>query len=173
MDKKIAIFGSGDAKPGDGNFETAYRLGKLLAEEGFTVINGGYGGIMLASSKGAFEAGGTTIGVTCKAFGRGGANEYTSRQIEADTLDERLDTLLSQADAYIVLPGSTGTLLELAKAWELKNKGFIKKGKSIILLGEFWRPLIDIITQADAGSGKYINKANEPQEALEILKRSL
>ena len=71
-EKTITIFGTGRAKAGDAAYELAYELGKMLAEAGFTVTNGGYGGTMLAAAKGAAEAGGRTIGVTCSAFKRQG-----------------------------------------------------------------------------------------------------
>ena len=47
--------------------------------------------------------------------------------------------------AMLSLPGGTGTLLELAAVWELKNKGFLDGGKPIILMGDFWQPLVKLI----------------------------
>jgi len=66
--KTITIFGTGRAKRDDANFQLAYETGKLLAEAGFTIANGGYGGTMLAAAKGAAEVGGEIVGVTCSAF---------------------------------------------------------------------------------------------------------
>ncbi|MHC4207576.1 MAG: LOG family protein, partial [Planctomycetota bacterium] len=106
---------------------------------------GGYGGTMLAAAKGAAEASGEIIGVTCSAFKSSKANNYVTREIVTGSLDERLDTLVNLGRAYIVLPGGTGTLLELAKVWELKNKGFLNMDKPIILLGGFWKPLVELI----------------------------
>jgi len=71
--------------------------------------------------------------------------------------------------AYIVLPGGTGTLLELAKVWELKNKGFLKADKPIILLGGFWKPLIELIATDDADSSSYVMLADEPKQAVEMI----
>ena len=66
MSKKIiTIFGTSRARPGDSTFTLAYETGALLAKAGFTVANGGYGGTMLAAAKGAAEARGEIIGVTC------------------------------------------------------------------------------------------------------------
>ena len=174
MDERIiAIFGSGRSEPGDDVFVLAEKIGLLLAEAGYTIINGGYGGTMLAAAKGSSKIGGKTIGVTCKAFGRGKANEYISREIVTETLDERLDTLIKMAQAYVVLPGSTGTLLELAEVWELKNKGFINKNKPVILVGEFWQPLLNLMVAEDSESIQYIQLAEEPQKAIEILKTNI
>jgi len=167
-DKTITIFGTAKAKPGDTAYALAYETGKLLAEGGFTIANGGYGGTMLAASKGASEAGGEVIGVTCSAFART-PNEYISHEITTDSLDERLDTLIQVGQVYVVLPGGTGTLLELAKVWELKNKGFIEAEKPIILVGGFWRPLIDLIASDDPVSGRYIQQAEEPKQILGLI----
>jgi predicted Rossmann-fold nucleotide-binding protein len=68
-----------------------------------------------------------------------------------------------------VLPGGTGTLLELAKVWELKNKGFIKEDKPIILAGGFWKPLVDLITSDDPKSSRYIRQTDEPGQIVELI----
>ena len=168
-EKIITVFGTGRAGPGDSVYELAYGVGKVLAESGFVISNGGYGGTMLASAKGAVEAGGKTIGVTCTSFKRSAANEYISREIVTSSLDERLDTLIKLGQGYVVLPGGTGTLLELAKVWELKNKGFLETDKPIILVGEFWRPLVDSIAADEPDSKRHIQLADGPKQVKDIL----
>jgi hypothetical protein len=171
MIRVVSVFGTGTAKPGDKNFVLAEQLGRLLAESGFAIANGGYGGTMLATAKGAREAGGEVIGVTCSAFGRGKANEFVSREIVTTSLNERLDTLISIGSAYVVLPGGTGTLLELAFVWELKNKGFLSADKPIILLGDYWGRLVELVATDDDDSRQHLLRANEPKEVIELLKR--
>ena len=68
-----------------------------------------------------------------------------------------------------MLPGGTGTLLELAKVWELKNKGFLKADKPIILLGGFWKPLVELIATDDADSISYVKMADGPKQAVEMI----
>ncbi len=170
MNKKtITIFGTSRAKQGDTNFQLAYETGKLLAEAGFTIANGGYGGTMLAAAKGAAEAGGEVIGVTCSAFKNSTANKYVTREIVTGSLDERLDTLIKLGQGYVVLPGGTGTLLELAKVWELKNKGFLKTDKPIILLGGFWKPLVDSVASDDPDSRRYVKQADGPEQIIKLI----
>jgi uncharacterized protein (TIGR00730 family) len=170
MDKKIVtIFGTGRAKTGDAVFEMAEETGKLLAQAGFTIANGGYGGTMTAAAKGAVEAGGEIIGVTCLAFKNSRPNQYITREIVTESLDERLDTLIKLGQAYIILPGGTGTLLELARVWELKNKGFHKTDKPIILIGEFWKPLLKLIKTDDPDSSRHVKLANGPKHAIELI----
>ena len=171
MDNKtITIFGTGRAREGDYAYVLAYETGKLLAQAGFTIANGGYGGTMLAAAKGASEAGGEIIGVTCSAFKNSSANKYISREIVTASLDERLDTLIQSGQAYVVLPGGTGTLLELAKVWELKNKGFLKIDKPIILVGGFWKPLVDSVASEDPDSSRFVKLTEGPQQVIEFIK---
>lgn len=171
-EKTITIFGTAKARPGDAAYELAYETGKLLAQAGFTIANGGYGGTMLAAAKGASEAGGKTIGVTCSAFEQSRANEFISREIVTDSPDERLDTLINLGQAYVVLPGSTGTLLELAKVWELKNKGFLTAQKPIILVGGFWKPLVDLVISDDPATSRCIHIVDGPNQVKDILTSS-
>ena len=180
MDEKIiTIFGTAKDKAGDEAYVLAYEIGKLLAQAGFAIANGGYGGTMLAAAKGAAEAGGETIGVTCSVFVRtpGGyvnrKNEYVTREIVTDSLDERLYTLIKLGQGYVVLPGGTGTLLELAKVWELKNKGFLEADKPIILVGGFWKPLVDLIVTDDPDCSRYIHQADGPKQVKDILTSSV
>lgn len=124
---------------------------------------------MEAAAKGANEAGGEVIGVTCSAFKNSIANEYVTREIVTKSLDERLDTLINLGQAYVVLSGGTGTLLELAKVWELKNKGFLQTNKPIILIGSFWKPLVELVAADDPDSRRYIQQADEPQQAVKLI----
>jgi uncharacterized protein (TIGR00730 family) len=169
----VTIFGTSRARAGDAIFTLAYETGKLLARADFTIANGGYGGTMLAAAKGAAEAGGEIIGVTCSAFKSSKANEYVTREIVTGSLDERLEKLVELGQAYIVLPGGTGTLLELAKVWELKNKGFLKGDKPVILFGGFWKPLIELIATEDADSSRFVKLVDEPKQAVEMIIKSL
>jgi len=167
--KIVTVFGTSKAKPGDSVFELAESLGRLLAENGFTIANGGYGGTMLAAAKGAAGAGGKVIGVTCTAFKRGKANEFVTDEISTDSLEERLAKLIELGDAYVVLPGGTGTLLELADVWEHKNKGFANADKPIILVGAFWQPLLAMMPAADADSVLHVECAETVETAVELL----
>lgn len=170
--KIITIFGTGRAKSGDEVFNLARKTGTLLAEAGFTIANGGYGGTMLAAAKGASQADGEVIGVTCSAFGSK-ANEHISREIVTACLEERLNKLIELGDGFIVLPGGTGTLLELAMVWELKNKRFLRQDKPVIIIGDFWKELINTLSRDDAECTKYIEQADTPEKTVELLRDRL
>jgi len=171
-EKTITIFGSGRTSRSDSRYALAYELGSRLAEAGFAIANGGYGGTMLAAAQGAAAAGGKVTGVTCSAFKSGKANQYITDEIVTASLDERLATLVRLGDAYAVLPGGTGTLLELALVWELKNKGFMNKAKPIILLGEFWEPVVDLVTKDDPGSICFVQaRVAGVEQAVALLRK--
>ena len=167
--KTVTVFGTSKTNPGDAVFAMAEELGRLLAENGFTIANGGYGGTMLAGAKGATAAGGTIIGVTCTAFKRSGANAFVTEEISTDCLEARLAKLIELGDAFVVLPGGTGTLLELADVWEHKNKGFANAAKPIILIGSFWQPLLDMMAAADPGSVNSVECVQTAEAAIETL----
>ena len=66
--KVVAVFGGGAPQPGSPAYIEAQRLGRLLAQAGYNVLNGGYSGTMEAVSRGAIEAGGHVIAVTSRVF---------------------------------------------------------------------------------------------------------
>lgn len=150
--KTVTVFGSGNVAQLSPAYKTAFELGQVIANAGWALCNGGYGGTMEAAAQGAKKAGGHTIGVTCKLFRRGGPNQYIQQEVPTFDLLQRLNTLVRLGDAYVVLPGGTGTMLELALVWELFNKGLIRAERPIICVGDHWRPLVEPIAleQPDA-----------------------
>jgi uncharacterized protein (TIGR00730 family) len=171
--KIVTVFGTSKARSGDAVFQLAETLGRSLAQTGFSIANGGYGGTMLAAAKDAAAGGSEVIGVTCTAFKRGKANEYVTEEISTNSLTERLAKLIELGDAYVVLPGGTGTLLELAYVWEHKNKGFAGADKPIILLGAFWTPLAKMMAEVDPGSTRYILCVATVEDAVDQLKNCM
>jgi hypothetical protein len=169
MNNVVTIFGSSKPKPGEPAYQLAYDLGKSLAKAGFTVCNGGYGGTMEAGSKGAKDAGGKTIGVTCNIFGRSGPNAFLDDIIETDNLHTRLTKLIDLAGAYIVLPGGSGTLVELSLVWEMVAKKLMNH-KPIILMGDFWQPVIEITATERPKTLNLIQYAKTAAEAVKLLK---
>ena len=164
----IVIFGSSKPKPGSANYLQAYDLGKSLAQAGYQIANGGYGGTMEAAAKGAKESNAHTIGVTCDAFGKKGPNQWIDKEIRTTDLQHRLQTLVDLADAYLVLPGSTGTLLELATVWELMNKRFLPQ-KPIICLTDHWKPVIETVVNSGETNGSCIHFADTYEHVTKVL----
>lgn len=141
--KTVTVFGSSIPMPGEVEYETAYRLGKILAENNLNVCSGGFQGIMDAVSKGASENGAESIGVTLDIYSAA-ASKYLTQQIETHSLFERLTKLIDIGDAFIVLQGGTGTLLELSLVWEYMNKGMISQ-KPIACHSSLWNEISSIM----------------------------
>ncbi|MBD3186171.1 LOG family protein [Candidatus Bathyarchaeota archaeon] len=139
--KKACIFGSYLSL--DKHDVDVVELGKQLARKGITVVTGGFGGTMEQVSKGAKEAGGKTIGVTCYVF-KGvkklQVNDHVDEEIVASSLFDRITKMIEISNAFIVLPGGTGTFVELAAVLEHVNKGLCEP-KPILFLGAFWKPI--------------------------------
>jgi len=169
----VTVFGSSFPTEGDEEYEMAYEMGKLLGANGYTVCNGGYGGIMEATAKGAKETGGNVIGITTKVFNRA-PNQYSDKIISTETHLERLQKLVGLGDAYIFLPGGTGTLLELSYVLEYILKGLIKP-KPIISIGDFWKPIIETICREGTknkilNSEKLITFVKNTNDCIKMLK---
>ena len=150
MKKLVAVFGPGRCVAGDALYLAAEELGRRLAQAGFVTINGGYDGVMEAVSKGARSAGGSVVGVTAEVyFARGREpNEYITREIRVKSATDRLMELLDLADAYIAIGNSTGTLAEVAVAWDYMTKGFLPQ-KPMLLVGESWKKFVEYVERED------------------------
>jgi hypothetical protein len=142
----VSIFGSSRPVPEDAEYAVAQDTGTQLARAGFTVCNGGYAGIMEASARGAREAGGHTIGIICGAFPGRKANQWIDDVIIEDSLISRLVKLMTLGDAYVILKGGTGTLLELAAVWEFMNKRLMQE-KPVVLVGDFWAGVVGTLKE--------------------------
>lgn len=167
------MFGSSLTTPDSPDERLAYDVGRALARGGFIVCNGGYGGTMEASARGAKEAGGKTIGIITRFFARSKPNPWIDRVITVDTVMDRLLKLLDTGDGYVVLRGGTGTLLELAAAWELMNKGVIVR-KPIVAVGEFWGTVLntlkqELVHEKREDSSELVSLAHTPEECTDLL----
>ncbi len=152
----VTVFGASKPEQGDEDYNTAMDVGRTLGEMGYGVANGGYGGTMEASARGAKLAGRATVGVTCGMW-KSSANEFIDREIPTASLTERLGKLIELGCCgYVVLPGATGTLVELAMVWELACKRF-GEVRPIVCVGEFWRPLFDMMCSQRARSGECVS----------------
>ena len=141
INMRVSVFGGSQPKEGDAAYEEARTLGRLLAECEHIVLNGGYIGTMEAVSRGASEAGGHVIGVTCEEIEkwRGvSANRWVREERRKKTLMERLQVLVEECDAAIALPGGPGTLTEISLTWNLMIVESMRR-IPLILVGDGWQ----------------------------------
>jgi uncharacterized protein (TIGR00725 family) len=139
----VSVFGSSRPRENDAEYKEAAALGRALAERGFAVCTGAYGGTMEAVSRGAKEAGGKTYGVTAEFFENAKANEFVDVEVRKKTWQERLFGIIEMGDGLVACKGGTGTLAELAVAWEMMNKS-VMAAKPFVALGKFWKWLARI-----------------------------
>ena len=172
----VTVFGGSLPLPGSPAYLEACELGRLLAQAGYTVLTGGYIGTMEAVSRGANEAGGHVIGVTCNEIEqwRGvKANPWVQEERRFQTLEQRLNELVHACDAAIALPGGPGTLTEIALTWNLMIVHSMQP-KPLILIGAGWRSVLDRFfdefnTFMPINQREYIQFAADIQEALSLL----
>lgn len=139
----VAVFGSSTLQEHDPAYAEVQRLGAELAGRGLAVMTGGYDGAMAAASRGARDAGGHVIGVTVDLFeSRGAVNRWVNERVHTPDLYERLRHLAREADAFVAVTGSIGTLTELFLAWTLVAVG-VRPGVPLVLMGAHWRPWLE------------------------------
>ncbi len=148
-DVTIAVIGAGQCDE-----ETASRArtaGRLLAEAGCIVVNGGLGGVMEAASEGAAGAGGTVVGILPTAD-PGDANPHVTVSIATGLGDARNAIIANTASGFLAIAGAYGTLSEIAFA--------LKRGKPVVSLGSW-----DIDPR--------VRHASSPEEAVRFLLEAL
>ncbi len=175
---KISVFGGSEPRVGSDAYAEARELGRLLALNGHTVLTGGYIGTMEAASRGAAEAGGHVIGVTCLQIEnwRGiRANQWVAEEWKKESLIERLEGLILGCDAALALPGGPGTLTEISLMWNMMIVGALER-RLLILIGEGWRAVFDQLFDSlgdysPAGQRDLLRFAPDGRAALDILAR--
>ncbi|MDX9849013.1 MAG: LOG family protein [Anaerolineaceae bacterium] len=173
---KITIFGGSSPLPESREYQFAYDLGYALAKSGHTVLTGGYMGTMEASSKGASEAGGHVIGITCEEIERWrkrSHNEWVREEWKLETLHERMIKLIDSCNTAIALPGGPGTLAEIVLMWNRIQIEAIPP-VPIILVGEEWKKIFSLFYQELNGyippsSMKTIKFAYTIEEVISFL----
>ncbi len=141
----VSVFGSARIRPGSPYYAVAEDLGARLARAGLTVIAGGGPGIMEASNKGAYEAGGRSVGLNITLPREPHNNHYQTHTLQFDYFYSRKATFVMHSAAYIALPGGFGTLDELFEVTTLVQTGKIPHAPIVLIGTQFWAGLLDWI----------------------------
>lgn len=155
----VTIFGGSSPSPGEPAYQQAYLLGQRLAQAGHRVFTGGYIGVMEAVSRGANEAGGQAVGVTCdeiERFRPVGPNPWITEEIRFATLRERLLYLVETGEAAFALPGGIGTLAEVGMKWNQMQTAALPT-VPFVLVGEGWQETLSVFANRQRA---YINPAH-------------
>lgn len=182
MDKvgpSVTIFGSARTKVGQKYYELGRTIANRLVEEGFGIITGGGPGIMESANKGAFEKGGSSIGLNITLPFEQEANKF----IDGDKLINfkyffiRKVMFVKYSQAFVVMPGGFGTLDELFETLTLIQTKKISKIPVILVGSEFWSGLKEWIVQMMLGTEKNINASDidlipiidDPEEVVKYI----
>jgi len=176
----VSIFGSTRTRPGDEVYQRAEQIGKLLAENGFAVITGGGPGVMEAANKGAFSAGGKSIGLNIELPLEQKPNPYTNITLNFRYFFVRKVMFVKYAVAYIILPGGFGTMDELLESITLIQTKKIRPFPVILVGSNYWKGFLEWIKEVVLKEGK-ISSADldifqlidEPQEVIKAIKRTV
>lgn len=178
--KRVAFYGDADAKKTDQHYIDAFNTAKLLAKNGYIIVNGGGPGVMLASTLGAKEEKGKVEVVIIDEKVDMGKNyegsEISNKKLvdkiyRTKTIQQRTEKVVEIADAHIVFKGGTGTMAELALVWE-KAKFEYGNHEPLIFYGDCWKNTVeDLVNNLnfDSIERKVYDFADSPEEVLELI----
>ncbi len=178
--KRVAIFGDADAKKTDQHFIDAFNTAKLLAENGYIVVNGGGDGVMLAATLGAKAGGGRVETVIIdpkrKMKNFEGFNkenhELADKEYKTKNYPDRLNKLVEVGDAFVIFNGGVGTLSEVGLTWQMAKFEY-GKHEPLIFFGNQISELVETLIEKlnyDPLEKKLYQIVNSPGEVLETIK---
>lgn len=176
--RNVAFFGDADLSKNDPVYKDAYETAKILAQNGFTIVDGGGPGVMQAATTGAQEGDGPTLTVTFDPVDAPGfegryLHNVPDKEIVTTNYIERMFKLMEYGDMFIIFKGGSGTISEFGTAWVLA-KLYYGHHKPFILFGHFWAEIIDCLRKGmniDKKELSVFEIVNTPKEALEAVKR--
>jgi len=179
LSRGIAIFGSARAKPDDADYQAAQETGALLATQGFAVITGGGPGIMEAANRGAFEAGGLSIGCNIELPFEQKANPYQTLSLTFKYFFVRKMMFVKYSLAFVIFPGGFGTFDELFEALTLIQTKKIRNFPIVLFGSHYWSGMLDWLRAVVLPGGKISENDMEifhitdsPSEVVEIVTRA-
>lgn len=176
----VSIFGSARTKPDDKYYQLAENIAKNLSDNGYGVITGGGPGIMEAANKGAYDAGGTSVGLNIELPFEQHDNPYidSDKSIDFDYFFVRKVMFVKYSQGFIVMPGGFGTLDELFEAITLIQTKKIGRFPIVLVGSSFWGGLLDWIKNTLLAEGnisesdlKLFRVVDTADEAIEHLNK--
>ena len=174
----VAIFGSARTPPDDPEYKAAQETAALLAQAGCSVITGGGPGIMEAANRGAFEAGGTSVGCNIELPHEQGSNPYLTLSLKFKYFFVRKMMFVKYSDAFIIFPGGFGTLDELFEALTLIQTKKIHNFPVVLYGSQYWKGMLEWLRGPMLGEAKIVEDdlkrlhlTDSPAEIVEIVSR--
>ncbi len=174
----VSIFGSARTQPTDPAYVKAERIASLFAQNEFSVITGGGGGIMEAANKGAAEAGAKSVGLNISLPFEQKPNPYANISLEFNYFFVRKVMFVKYAMAYVIMPGGFGTLDELFEAVTLIQTHRIKPFPVILVGTDYWAGLMDWIKRTLLAENRISSEdvdilqvLDDPEEIVKTIKK--
>jgi len=140
---RVAIFGSARAQPGTFAYEEVKRVAAAVASMGCDIVTGGGPGLMQAANEGASIAGTRgSVGIRVELPFEQEVNPFVVEAFEHETFFTRLQHFVIASDAFVVVPGGIGTVLEMFMIWQLLQVRHMAE-VPLILVGRMWTGLIE------------------------------
>jgi uncharacterized protein (TIGR00730 family) len=172
----VTVFGSARFGEDHPYYQAARNLSAQIAGLGYTVMTGGGPGIMEAANKGAFEAGGLSVGCNILLPKEQKENPYLDTYVNFRYFFVRKTLLVKYSFAFVIFPGGFGTLDELFETLTLIQTKKIE-GFPVVLFGkEYWKPLLDMIEKMKEEQTilpedtELMLVTDSPEEASEYIK---
>lgn len=144
-DKTVTIFGSARTLKDEGIAWNVYEISRRLASEEFAVVTGGGYGLMEAANRGAYDAGGDSLGLNILLPHEQSLNNYTTDSFQFEHFFGRKVAMTLDASAYIFFAGGFGTLDELFEILVLEETNKVPHAPIILVGSAFWGPLDNFI----------------------------
>jgi uncharacterized protein (TIGR00730 family) len=140
---RVAIFGSARAQPGTFVYDEVKRTAAAFAAMGCDIVTGGGPGLMQAANEGAKEAGAPgSVGIRVELPFEQDVNPFVEQAFDHETFFTRLQHFVIASDAFVVVPGGIGTVLEMLMIWQLLQVRHVDN-VPLILVGKMWNGLVD------------------------------
>ncbi len=179
LEPAVTVFGSARCRPDDKYYRMAAELAGMLAREGYCVITGGGPGIMEAANKGAFEAGGQSVGLNIVLPFEQAMNPYTNIHLNFRYFFVRKVMFIKYAMSYVIFPGGFGTMDELFESLTLIQTDKIKPFPVILVGSDYWGGLMDWMRDTMLSEMKIVQEdlaiftvVDSPGDAVEIIKNT-
>ena len=173
----VTIFGSARLQEDSFYYHQAVKVGKMLANAGFSVITGGGGGIMEAANKGAKLGKGKSIGLNIQLPNEQMPNKYQDISISFRYFFVRKLMFIKYGMAYVIFPGGFGTMDELFEALTLVQTRKIESFPVILFGTDYWKGLIDWMKNTLVPEGTISREdfalfsiVDSPMEVCELLR---
>ncbi len=173
----VTVFGSARFAEDHRYYDLARQIGRRLATAGFAVMTGGGGGIMEAANRGAWEAGGLSLGCNIQLPKEQKPNPYLHKFIEFEHFFARKVMLVKYSCAFIVMPGGFGTLDEAFEIATLMQTRKLEQFPLIAVGDDFWNQFADFMRDAMIKEGtvsaqevEFIRRANTADEVMAVIR---